>query len=121
MEVDWIKKLADIYGVESAMIVDRDGLVVAKAGLASDRLAPHSALLVTRLIDQIGLKNIDEWQWAQCETAELTISFTNVYVGILIIVMKKDVNLSMVRLEAGKIRRAMKEKFKGPFIALGRS
>ena len=45
MDMSWMDDLARIHGVVSIMLVDKDGLVVAQAGRASDRIAPHTALM----------------------------------------------------------------------------
>jgi predicted regulator of Ras-like GTPase activity (Roadblock/LC7/MglB family) len=111
MDIKWIDRIAGIYGVTSVLLVDRDGLVVAQSGASSEEVAPHSALMVQRLIDKIGLATIDRWLWTQCEAAEMVISIANVEIGILILTMRPDANLGLVRLEAQKIRSSLRDKF----------
>ena len=111
IDIRWIDRIAAIYGVSSVLLVDRDGLVIAQAGSASEVIAPHSALMVQKLIDKIGLETIDSWIWTQCETDNMIISIANVDVGILVLTMQPDANLGLVRLEAGSIRRSLKDKF----------
>ena len=111
MDIKWIDKLAGIYGVTSVLLVDRDGLVVAQAGVASEIIAPHSALMVQKLIDKIGLETIDSWLWTQCETDKMIISIANVDIGILVITMQLDANLGLVRMEARNIRSSLQDKF----------
>ncbi|HHE46469.1 MAG TPA: roadblock/LC7 domain-containing protein [Bacteroidetes bacterium] len=116
MRKEWMDKIASIYGVDYAYIVDRDGLVIAQAGEASDRIAPHSALMVTQLIDKIGVRALDDWGWTQCETEEVIIAFSYVYIGILVLVMHPDANLTKVRIEAENLRQTLKKEFVGPFV-----
>ncbi len=120
MDVKWINKLAKIYGVNGVMLVDRDGLVVAQAGEVSEQVAPHSALMVKKLIDNVGVDTVEEWQWTQCETDDLILSVANMSLGILVLVMEPDANLGLVRLEARNIRRTLQETFKRPFTTKGR-
>lgn len=113
---EWVEQIANIYGVDSSQIVDLDGLVVAQAGMASDRVAPHSVLLVKRLIEQIGVNTMDDWLWTQCETEGVIIAICFVYIGILVLVMQPDANISKVRIEADKLRRTLRGEFRGPFV-----
>ncbi len=111
MDIKWIDKLSQIFGVVSVMLVDRDGLVVAEAGRSSERIAPHSALMVKKLIDKIGLKTVEEWIWTQCETETFIIGIANVDIGIVVLVMEQDCNLGLVRLEVRNIRRKLSDTF----------
>ena len=113
---EWMDKIASIYGVDCALIVDKDGLVICQAGEASERIAPHSAILVTQLMDKIGVQALDDWGWTQCETEEVIIALSYVYVGILVMVMKTDANITKVRIEADNLRHKLKKEFVGPFI-----
>lgn len=115
MEVRWVDRIANIHGVVSALIVDLDGLVMAHAGSTSDIAAAHSSLFIKKLVDKIGINTMEEWAWTQCETENMIIAFSNVQVGVLVVMMGQDVNLSLVRIEAESIRRSLKEKFKQPF------
>ncbi len=111
MDMKWIDKLARIFGVTSALLVDHDGLVIAESGNADDAVAPHSALMVKKLIDSVGLETVSDWIWTQCETDTLVIGIANVDVGILVILMEPDANLGLVRLEARNIRRNLQSEF----------
>ena len=113
MKVKWLEKFAGIYGVKGALLVDHDGLVVAQTGDVSDQVAPRSALMVKRLVERIGSKIMEDWLWTQCETPNLIISISNVDIGILVLLMQPDSNLSRVRLEAMELRRTLGEEF-GP-------
>lgn len=111
MEAKWIENIALIHGIKTAILVDHDGLVVAKAGEASDWVAPHSALMVKRLITEIGAETIRDWLWTQCDTEEFILSLVNVDVGILVLIMEPDANLGLVQVEAGNVRHAIKQTF----------
>ena len=113
---EWMEKIAAIYGVDCTLIVDKDGLVICQSGEASERIAPHSAIMVTQLMDKIGVRALDEWGWTQCETEEVIIALSYVYVGILVMVMKPDANITKVRLEADSLRQRLKKEFVGPFV-----
>jgi predicted regulator of Ras-like GTPase activity (Roadblock/LC7/MglB family) len=113
---EWMDRIASIYGVDCALIVDKDGLVICQAGEASERIAPHSALMVTQLMDKIGVRALDEWGWTQCGTEEVIIALSYVYVGILVMVMRTDANLTKVRIEAENLRHKLKKEFVGPFV-----
>ncbi len=117
MDVKWLNRIAEIYGIKSALIVDRDGLVVAEAGEASDLVAPHSALMVKKLIERIGVQTMEDWFWTQCETPDTVISISNVEIGVLVLLMQPDTNLSLVRMEAGNIRNTLKQEFQRPLAA----
>lgn len=116
MSDEWVEKINSIHGVDCSLIVDRDGLIISKAGSTSDQIAPHSALMVMQLMEKIGVQTMDEWRWTQCETEDLIIAVSYVYVGILVIVMRTDANLSKVRLETENLRGRMNRLFKGPFV-----
>ncbi len=116
MKNEWMDRIARIYGVDCSIIVDKDGLVVAQAGEASDRIAPHSAMMVTQLMDKVGVSAMDDWGWTQCETEEVIIAISYVYVGILVMVMRPDANLTRVRIEAENLRQTLKKEFIGPFV-----
>lgn len=121
MDVKWINKLDRIYGVESVLLVDRDGLVIAEAGDSSERIAPHSAMMVKKLIERVGVETVEEWLWTQCETDDMIISVANMGLGILVLVMESDANLGLVRMEARNIRRTLEETFgRSPFATKGR-
>jgi len=113
---EWMNKIAAIYGVDCALIVDKDGLVICQAGEASERIAPHSAMMVAQLMDKIGVRALDEWGWTQSETEEVIIALSYVYVGILVMVMKPDANLTKVRIEADNLRHRLKKEFVVPFV-----
>ena len=115
MNDEWVNKINDIYGVDCALIVDHDGLVISKSGKASAQIAPHSALMVTQLMEKIGVDTMNDWHWTQCETENTIIAVSYVYIGILIVVMRTDTNLSKVRIETANLRRTLSKKFKGPF------
>jgi predicted regulator of Ras-like GTPase activity (Roadblock/LC7/MglB family) len=119
MDIKWMDRISGIYGVTSALLVDRDGLVIAGSGSASEVIAPHSALMVQNLIDKIGIETIDKWLWTQCETSEMIISIANVDVGVLVLTMKPDANLGLVRMEARNIRSSLQDKFTTPVAAGG--
>ncbi len=116
MRSDWVDRIAFIYGVDCSLIVDGDGLVVSMAGSASDKIAPHTARLVRQLMEKVGVKALDEWNWIQCETEKIIIGITYVYVGVLVLVMQSDANISKVQIEADNLRRDLRKQFKGPFI-----
>ncbi len=111
MDMKWIDKLARIYGVDSALLVDHDGLVIAESGSVEATVAPHSALMVKKLIDSVGIQTVSDWIWTQCETETLVIGIANVDIGILVILMEPDANLGLVRLEARNIRRSLQTEF----------
>ncbi len=115
MEIHWVDRIANIHGVVSALIVDLDGLVMAQAGSTSEIAAAHSSLFIKKLVDKIGIQTMEEWLWTQCETENMIIAFSNVKVGVLVVMMSQDVNLSLVRIEAYSIRQALKDKFEQPF------
>jgi predicted regulator of Ras-like GTPase activity (Roadblock/LC7/MglB family) len=119
MDIKWIDRVAAIYGVTSVLLVDRDGLIIAQAGSASEVIAPHSALMVQRLIEKVGLETIDRWLWTQCETNDMIISVANVDVGILVLTMRLDANLGLVRLEARNIRSSLKDRFSSARVGGG--
>ncbi|MDP8241261.1 MAG: hypothetical protein P9X24_19405 [Candidatus Hatepunaea meridiana] len=116
MRSDWLDKITTIYGVECSLIVDKDGLVVSQAGSAPERIAPHSALMVKQLMEKIGVDTMDYWEWTQCETENAVISISYVYIGIMVIIMRPDANISKVRIEANRLRKSLSEKFKKLFI-----
>lgn len=111
MDTRWIDRISGIYGVTSAILVDRDGLVIAQAGSASEKIAPHSALMVQNLIAKIGVDTFEKWLWTQCETNDLIISIANVDVGIMVLTMRKDANLGLVRLETKNLRSSLHDRF----------
>jgi len=115
MQGEWVERINGIYGVDCVLIVDRDGLVISKAGRASAQIAPHSALMVMQLMDKIGVETMDDWRWTQCETEDIIIAVSYVYIGILVVVMQPETNLSKVRIETANLRRTLSRKFKGPF------
>jgi len=115
MQVEWVERINDIYGVDCALIVDLDGLVISEAGKASAQIAPHSALMVVQLMEKIGVDTMDEWRWTQCETDDIIIVVSYVYIGILVVMMQPDTNLSKVRIETVNLRRILSKKFKRPF------
>lgn len=115
MNMQWINSIAEIYGVTAALLVDHDGIVIAQAGDVSDTMAPHSTLLVQKLIKNIGLETVNKWNWTQCETNDMVYGIANVDVGILVIVMKNDANLGMVRLHARAVRQDLKMIFSDSF------
>ncbi|MBD3165992.1 hypothetical protein GF324_05305 [bacterium] len=112
MDIKWVDKLARIYGVNGALLVDKDGLIIADAGDTSEQVAPHSALMVKKLISRIGLQAFEEWEWTQCESEGMVIAIANMDIGILVLVMDADANLGLVRIEARRIRRTLREEFK---------
>ncbi len=111
MNLQWIDSLADIFGVTAVLLVDHDGIVIAQAGDVSGTMAPHSTLLVQKLIKNIGLETVNRWKWTQCETSDVVYGIANVNIGILVIVMKADANLGMVRLQARAIKEDLKKIF----------
>ncbi|MFC2170583.1 hypothetical protein ACFLQJ_01240 [Calditrichota bacterium] len=111
MDMKWVGKLAKIYGVTSVILVDRDGLVISQAGEALDKVAPHSALMVRKLLNRIGVKIIENWLWTQCETDQTIIGIANLDIGILVLIMEPDANLGEVRLEARKLRGELRDQF----------
>ncbi|MDP8228760.1 MAG: hypothetical protein P9M15_04840 [Candidatus Electryoneaceae bacterium] len=115
METKWIDNISKISGVTAVLMVDHDGLIVTQAGTASQWVAPHSALLVKKLIEQVGINKMGEWHWTQCETEDIVVSIANVDVGILVLVMRPDANLGLVRIEARNIRNAIQKTFTKPF------
>lgn len=115
MNDEWVNKINDIHGVECVLIVDRDGLVISKAGEVSAQIAPHSALMVMQLMEKIGIDTMNDWHWTQCETEKTIIAVSYVYIGILVVVMQPDTNLSKVHMETANLRRTLSKKFKGPF------
>ncbi len=117
MTVSWIDNLTSIEGVNGALIVDADGLIIHEGGDASAELAPHSALMVKNLIDKIGIKTLDGWQWTQCRTGDLVLAVCNVYVGILVLVMSPDIDLGKVRKEAMSVRNTLLGKFRPPYTS----
>lgn len=115
MEAKWLDDISKISGVTAAFLVDHDGLIVSQAGMASQWIAPHSALLVTKLIDEVGLGKMGKWHWTQCETDDIILSIASVEIGILVLVMRPDANLGMVRIEARNIKNALQKTFIKPF------
>ncbi len=111
MEIKWIDNISAIRGVNSAILVDFDGIVVAEAGKMSDWIPPLSALMVKKLIDEVGADTFGEWLWTQCDTENVIISLVNVGIGILIVFMKPDANIGLVQIEARNVKQAIKETF----------
>ena len=116
MKDEWINNIARIHGVDCSLIVDEDGLVISKTGNASEKLAPLTTLLVKRLMEEIGLKSMDEWKLTLCETESVIIGISYVYIGVLVLVMRTDANLSLIGIEVDKLRQKLKDTFKGPFV-----
>lgn len=111
MNMKWVDALAEIHGVTSVILVDRDGLVFSQAGEASEKVAPHSALMVKKLLDKVGVEMVESWIWTQCETETLIIGIANLDIGILVLLMEPDANIGMVRLEARNLRKMFRNKF----------
>ncbi|MDP8208109.1 MAG: hypothetical protein P9L92_15700 [Candidatus Electryonea clarkiae] len=111
IDMKWVDKLSEIYGVTSVILVDRDGLVITQAGEALDEVAPHSALMVKKLLTRIGVKVVANWIWTQCETESVIIGIANLDIGILVLLMEPDANIGMVRLEARNLRSQLRDEF----------
>lgn len=111
MDVKWIDNISTIRGVKSAILVDFDGIVVAESGKMSDWVPPLSALMVKKLVDQVGAETFGEWLWTQCDTENVIISLVNVGIGILIVFMETNANIGLVQIEARNVKQAIKETF----------
>ena len=106
MKSKWIKHLSRISGLDSAVLVDDEGLVISSVVAADDGAeltASLAALMLDKITRKLGSQLLKDWIWTECETDDSVIMIKNMGIGILVLKAKPSADSTLIRTETSKI------------------
>ena len=106
MKSKWIKNLSKIFGVESVVLADPDGLIISSFAPEDDSaalLASLSVLTAQKIMRQFDDINEVKWQFIQYETEDAVILHKNMGIGVLVVIMALETDIKQIRSEMSLI------------------